>query len=185
MLACPVCGEALILSAAAASCANAHSFDRARSGYLNLLLSNQKKSAEPGDSAAMLQSRRAFLQAGFYDRMSSAAIEAVARVLAGRAGAHVADLGCGEGFFTAQLKTSLPAAVVYGVDISRPGVRMATAYDGGVQWVVASLHRSPFLPHSLDVVLSMFAPTDAPDVRRVLRHDGALVTVTPGPDHLD
>ena len=31
----------------------------------------------------------------------------------------------------------------------------------------------------------MFAPIDAADVRRVIRDDGALVTVTPGPDHLD
>jgi 23S rRNA (guanine745-N1)-methyltransferase len=62
---------------------------------------------------------------------------------------------------------------------------MATAYDRGITWVVASLHRSPFLPRSLDVALSMFAPIDASDVRRIVRVAGALVTVTPGPDHLD
>jgi 23S rRNA (guanine745-N1)-methyltransferase len=50
---------------------------------------------------------------------------------------------------------------------------------------VASRHRSPFRPRSLDVALSIFAPIDASDVRRILRDDGALVTVTPGPDHLD
>ncbi len=188
MLACPVCGGALTLGASAASCSNSHSFDRARSGYLNLLLTRQ--SAEPGDSAAMLQSRRTFLQAGFYDAMSSAANAAVAGILAGRTHAHVADIGCGEGFFTARLKRApgeamSPALVCYGVDISRPGVRMATSYDREICWVVASLHRSPFLPRSLDAVLSMFAPIDAADVRRVIRDDGALATVTPGPDHLD
>jgi 23S rRNA (guanine745-N1)-methyltransferase len=50
---------------------------------------------------------------------------------------------------------------------------------------VASLHDSPFLPQSLDVVLSMCAPIALADLRRVVRQDGALVTVTPGPDHLD
>jgi 23S rRNA (guanine745-N1)-methyltransferase len=50
---------------------------------------------------------------------------------------------------------------------------------------VASLHRSPFRPQSLDVVLSMFAPIDPADVLRIVRDDGALITVTPGPDHLD
>ena len=183
MLACPVCGGALTHTANAAVCPNSHSFDRARSGYLNLLLA--KQSAEPGDSAAMLQSRRAFLHSGFYDAMSSATNEAVAQALKGKTGAHVADIGCGEGFFTARLKTSLPGPVVYGVDISRPGIRMATSYDREIHWVVASLHRSPFMPRSLDVVLAMFAPFDAADVRRVIRDDGALVTVTPGPDHLD
>ena len=178
-----MCGAALTPGLAAATCPNAHSFDRARSGYFNLLLT--KQSAEPGDSAAMLQSRRAFLQAGFYDAMSSAANDAVAHVIGDRSSAQIADIGCGEGYFTARLKRTQPSAVAYGVDISRPGVRMATSSDREIHWIVASLHRAPFLPHSLDVVLSMFAPIDAADARRIVRDDGALVTVTPGPDHLD
>jgi len=188
MLACPVCGGVLALGAAAATCSNKHAFDRARSGYLNLLLT--KQSAEPGDSKAMLHSRRAFLQAGFYDAISSAASAAVVEILAGHPHAHVADVGCGEGFFTARLNRALtdaisPAPTCYGIDISRPGVRMATSYDGEIRWIVASLHHTPFLPHSLDAVLCMFAPIDPADVRRIVRDDGSLVTVTPGPDHLD
>ena len=171
-------------------CPSAHAFDRARSGYLNLLLSSRKQSAEPGDSTAMMRSRRTFLQAGFYDQMSLAVNASVADLLAGRKGAIVADLGCGEGFFTVRLRRALavagsPSAACFGVHISRPGIRMATACDREVTWIVASLHRSPFLPKSLDVVLSIFAPIDTADVHRVLRDDGALVTVTPGPDHLD
>src|SRR5580765_4940042 len=110
VLACPVCGGALTLGASAAACPRGHAFDRARSGYLNLLLSNQKQSAEPGDSPAMMQSRRAFLQGGFYDRMADGADAAVVEALAGRTGAHVADLGCGEGFFTARLRRAIAAA---------------------------------------------------------------------------
>jgi 23S rRNA (guanine745-N1)-methyltransferase len=113
----------------------------------------------------------------------------VAEALTGRQEAQVADVGCGEGYFTARLKRDLaampPAANYYGIDISRAGIRMATSYDRTIAWIVASLHNSPFLPKSLDVALSMFAPIDAADVRRVLKDDGALVTVTPGPDHLD
>jgi 23S rRNA (guanine745-N1)-methyltransferase len=190
VLSCPVCGAELTIGATAATCPKRHAFDRARSGYLNLLLSNKKQSAEPGDSPEMLRSRRAFLQGGHYDQMAAAANAAVAEILLGRSEVHVADLGCGEGFFLARLKHALaaatsPAPTCYGVDVSRPGITMATAYDRGIHWIVASLHRSPFRPQSLDVVLSMFAPIDAADVRRVLREDGALVTVTPGPDHLD
>lgn len=189
ILACPVCGGALALDAAVATCANAHAFDRARSGYLNLLLSNQKQSAEPGDSPAMMASRRAFLQAGFYEPMSAAMNAAVAEIAGGRGEVDVADLGCGEGYFTARLHRALggrsSGTTCYGVDISRPGVKMATSYDREITWVVASLHRSPFLERSLDVVCSVFASIDAVDVRRVIRDAGALVTVTPGPDHLD
>ena len=189
VLACPVCGAELTIRAADAACPNAHSFDRARSGYLNLLLSNKKQSAEPGDSVDMLNSRRAFLRAGFYDQMAAAANTAVAAIVSGRTEIHVADLGCGEGYFTALLHRALvsasPAHACYGVDISRPGIKLATTYDRAINWIVASLHHSPFRPRSLDVVLSMFAPIDAADVRRIVRDEGALVTVTPGPDHLD
>ena len=193
VLACPVCSAALTIVAAAATCPYAHTFDLARSGYLNLLLSNKKQSAQPGDSPAMLLGRRTFLRGGFYDQMASAANTAVAEVLAGRSdSAHVADVGCGEGYFTARLKHWLaaaspapPATMCYGVDVSRPGIKMATTYDREIRWIVASLHHSPFLPQSLDVALSMFAPIDAADARRIVRDDGALVTVTPGPDHLD
>ena len=189
-LACPVCDAELALGPRAASCPNGHSFDRARGGYLNLLLSNRKQSTEPGDSPAMMHSRRTFLQGGFYDQMAVAATNAVAGILAGRTETHVADLGCGEGFFTARLHQALAAGTpsahtCYGVDISRPGIKMATTYDRAINWVVASLHRSPFQARSLDVVLSMFAPIDAADVRRIVRDEGVLVTVTPGPDHLD
>lgn len=189
VLACPVCAGVLTVDATAASCANKHSFDRARNGYLNLLLSNKKQSAEPGDSLAMLQNRRAFLERGYYDPMAAAAIDACAGVEG-----HVADLGCGEGFFTARIRSALATSpsVFYGVDISRPGVKMAASHfknDGrwasDINWIVASLHRSPFLPASLSAALSVFAPIDPADVRRVIRDDGVLITVTPGPDHLD
>jgi 23S rRNA (guanine745-N1)-methyltransferase len=190
ILSCPACGEVLTLREKDAVCPKQHAFDRARTGYLNLLLSNKKQSAEPGDNPAMLQSRRAFLQAGFYDAMADATAKTLAEVLAGRSDASIADLGSGEGFFAARLKKTLAEsgscnAAWFGIDVSRPGIRMATTYDRSITWVVASLHRSPFRPQSLDVALSMFAPIDTADVRRVLRDDGALITVTPGPDHLD
>src|SRR5471032_3287926 len=127
VLACPVCGADLAIGATAATCSSGHSFDRARSGYLNLLLSNKKQSAEPGDSPAMMQSRRVFLRGGYYDQMASAANGVVVELLADRTDAQVADLGCGEGFFTTRLQGALAAggsSHVYGVDISRPGIKM-------------------------------------------------------------
>jgi 23S rRNA (guanine745-N1)-methyltransferase len=185
ILKCPVCDAPLTLGTRSATCPQNHTFDIARAGYLNLLLPNKKHSREPGDSPGMMRSRRAFLQAGFYDRMALATNAAVAEVLSGRAHANIADFGCGEGFFLAGLKHHLRPFGYFGVDISRTGIRMATTYDRDVRWVVASLHESPFLPQSLDLVLSMCAPIAVADLRRVVRHDGALVTVTPGPDHLD
>ena len=186
ILKCPVCHGVLTVAAAVATCEAGHSFDRARSGYLNLLLPNQRSSPEPGDSPDMLRSRRAILQSGIYDPMADAVNAAVQQAIRERGDARIADLGCGEGFFLDRLKRSLgPGPEFYGVDISRAGVKMATSYDRTVTWIVASLHESPFLPGSLDVALSMFAPIAADDVKRVLRPGGFLITATPGPDHLD
>jgi 23S rRNA (guanine745-N1)-methyltransferase len=185
VLRCPVCHAPLTWGSTSAVCPQNHTFDIARSGYLNLLLPNKRHSPEPGDSSGMMRSRRAFLRAGFYDGVASAINAAVAEVLSDRAGANIADFGCGEGFFLAGLKRQFHNAVCYGVDISRTGIRMATMYDRTVRWIVASLHESPFLPQSLDVALSMCAPIAAADLARVLRPDGALITMTPGPDHLD
>ena len=189
ILKCPVCDRALTIGNASATCDRGHAFDLARSGYLNLLLPNQRHSPEPGDSPAMLNSRRTILQAGFYEALASGTHTAVAQVLAERGAGHIADLGCGEGFFldsvARRMATGAGGHHYYGVDISRTGIKMATVYGSGVRWVVASLHDSPFLPQSLDVVLSTFAPIAVEDVRRILRPDGALISVTPGPDHLD
>jgi 23S rRNA (guanine745-N1)-methyltransferase len=194
ILKCPVCHGVLTVAAAVATCEAGHSFDRARSGYLNLLLPNQRSSPEPGDSPDMLRSRRAILQAGIYDPMSDAVNAAVQQAIGDRGEAKIADLGCGEGFFLDRVKRAMAPGPegpglrtdeFYGVDISRAGVKMATTYDRSIMWIVASLHESPFLPASLDVALSMFAPIAADDVKRVLRPDGFLITATPGPDHLD
>ena len=98
----------------------------------------------------------------------------------GRRAAHVADLGCGEGFFLTKLHAYLahtaPVACI-GVDISRAGVKMAASNERQITWVVASLHHSPFLPASLDVALSMFSPIATTDLKRVLK-SGDRVTVT-------
>ena len=107
ILKCPVCDGALTVGATAAACDAKHSFDLARSGYLNLLLPTQRRSPEPGDSPDMLKSRRAILQSGIYDVMSDDANAAVKQVLGDRTDVKIADLGCGEGFFLSRLARTL------------------------------------------------------------------------------
>jgi 23S rRNA (guanine745-N1)-methyltransferase len=190
ILKCPVCAAPLNVESSRVACERGHSFDIARQGYVNLLLPDKRRGDEPGDSPDMMRSRRAFLRAGFYDGVAAAAADALNAAIAGREQTRVADLGCGEGYFLACTKRALsarhtPGDEWYGVDISRTGVRMATEYDRGVTWVVASIHNSPFLAHSIDAILSMWAPIVPAEFHRLLRKDGAVVTVTPGPDHLD
>ena len=52
LLVCPICKNKLILMSEEKTyqCENNHNFDRAKQGYVNLLINNQKKSKLPGDS---------------------------------------------------------------------------------------------------------------------------------------
>lgn len=79
---CPVCHELLHVKGASLTCSNQHTFDRAKEGYVNLLLANKKKSSDPGDSKPMLVSRRQFLQQGFYAPLADALAATIDQQLA-------------------------------------------------------------------------------------------------------
>ena len=99
---CPVCHFALEKLEKQYICPNEHTFDIAREGYVNLLLAHQKRTKEPGDSKAMIESRRAFLNKGHYGILSERLNEIiVAQLSAAHQGTHlnVLDAGCGEGYF--------------------------------------------------------------------------------------
>jgi len=195
ILQCPVCRNPLINSADGYQCSYNHTFDAAREGYVNVLLSHKKNSKEPGDSKEMIRSRRRFLDLGLYDKISDNINDAVASNLPEPRSRHVfniLDAGCGEGFYLKRLKefmalrrgTSAPNKF-YGVDISKFAIRHATQRDKKMSWFVASIIDLPFAQASLDVVLNVFSPADFPEFSRVLRKTGRMLVVSPGPRHLN
>jgi 23S rRNA (guanine745-N1)-methyltransferase len=180
-LACPVCGQSLARSARAYSCPEGHSFDLARSGYLNLLLANQRRTKDPGDDKAMMTARAAFLGQGHYRPVADALAQAVAAHPRPEA---VVDIGCGEGYYLRHLRERLGPAVLCGLDISRHAAEAAARMDPISLYLVASAHRMPVLDASLDVVVSNFSPTYPDELARVLRPSGLVVIGLPGPRHL-
>ena len=195
ILQCPVCRKVLASSSSGYQCVNKHSFDAARQGYVNFLLSHQKHSKEPGDNREMIESRRRFLDRGLYDRVSDGINGAIAGHLEQSAcerTTSILDAGCGEGFYLKRLKESLPCGTVaskridyYGVDISKFAVRYATQRDKTVSWFVASIVDLPFLTGSLDSIMNIFSPADFAEFSRILRPSGKLVIAGPGPRHLN
>ncbi len=177
-------------------CAHGHSFDVAREGYLNLVLANQKRSKEPGDSKGMIRSRHAFLNRGHYDRLVEALSALLVRSLSERESRNefvFLDAGCGDGFFISRMKQQLPdgaaslavAMQFIGVDVSRAAIRLAARRDRDVTFIVGSVHNLPVLTASVDCVLSVFAPVNEIEFARVSCRDGELVLVSPGRDHLN
>ena len=169
------CAQPLAKGGNRFACANRHSFDLARSGYLNLLQPQDRRSRNPGDSKEAVAARRRFLDAGH-----AAPLLAPMRALLGRP-ERLLDAGCGEGHYLAAFE----APIAHGVDISVPAIDAAAKRHRQCFFVVANADR--FLPYadaSFDAVMSITARVNGPEFRRVLRDDGQLLVALPGPDDL-
>lgn len=178
---CPVCQLPLEFTDAAWRCADRHSFDRAREGYVNLLSVSRKRSKEPGDSAEMLRARRRFLEAGHYRPL----VDALAALLPYVPGRQLLDIGSGEGYYSRQLESAgWPSESLAGIDISKAGVRMASRSQPGTQFAVAGSYHLPLARDSVDHLLRIFAPAADDEMQRVVNPGGSLLDVAPGPEHL-
>ena len=187
-LRCPVCKNDLIAEAKRYVCANNHSFDIAKQGYVNLLLSSQMPSKAPGDNAAMIADRHAFLEAGFYQPLRDRIVERLAQLQSPSTHEKIAheqivlDLGCGEGYYTTAFVA--PNRKVYGLDIAKPALALAAKRNKTVTWCVGTSRALPFHGSTLDVITNIFCRPHYAEIQRVLRERGTLLIVGPGPNHL-
>src|SRR5262245_39977021 len=135
MLLCPVrdCHEALLREERRVLCPQGHSFDVARSGYINLLQPQERRSKQPGDTAAAVAARRRLHDRGVTEPL----LQGIGEILAAAPGDIVLDAGCGDGFYLGSLarKTGFDAC---GVDISFRAVDAAARRYPGCQWIVAN-----------------------------------------------
>lgn len=174
LLRCPVCGGGLESAGAVVRCAEGHSFDVARQGYVNLV-------PGAGDSAAMVEARAAFLGAGH--------MRPLARALADEASAGVdgalLDLGAGTGQYLTPVLEKLPDRAGIALDTSTAALkRLARAHER-----IAAVGADAWKPLPLGdgvaaLVLSVFAPRSAPELARVLAPGGTLLAATPTTRHL-
>jgi 23S rRNA (guanine745-N1)-methyltransferase len=180
MLICPLCSSPLQDADNGVACPAGHRFDRARQGYLNLLPVQHKNSRDPGDNAAMVEARRRFLDGGHYAPLARRLAELVAE----RAPQRWLDIGCGEGYYSAQIGAALPHSEGYALDISREAVKRACRRDPRLHWLVASMARVPLADASCQVLTSVFSPLDWQEARRLLAPGGALLRMGPSSEHL-
>jgi len=161
-------------------CLRGHSFDVARSGYINLLQPQDRRSNQPGDTAAAVAGRRRLHDRGVTEPL----LRAIAEIVAGSPSDVVLDAGCGDGFYLGTLarQTGFDA---HGVDISIPAVDAAARRYPGCEWIVANADRVvPYSDRSFSMVLSITSRMNAGEFRRVLRDDGRLLVAIPGPEDL-
>ncbi|MFD4112303.1 putative RNA methyltransferase [Streptomyces niveus] len=193
VLRCPLCGGPLapphgvpasfatLRQVKSLGCAEGHSFDVARQGYLSLLTGNTN--AANADSADMVTARTLFLKAGHYAPLARALAGTVAELCP--PDGTVMDAGAGTGYYLATVLDALPEAVGLGLDASKFALRKAAGAHpraGAATWDIWK--PLPVVSGAADVVINVFAPRNGPEFRRVLRPDGALVVVTPTARHL-
>lgn len=178
---CPKCSFPLVCEDGVAKCKNNHTYDRAKAGYYNLLLTNV--GGTHGDNREMVEARRVFLETGAYkplaDRVAS---------LAGKyiSGTKLLDIGCGEGYYTNIIENALRerGVLVSGFDISRDAVKYALRRNRNLSLAVASAYRMPTADESFDMAVNMFSPLAADEVYRTLKQGGIFIMAIPGENHL-
>jgi 23S rRNA (guanine745-N1)-methyltransferase len=182
MLLCPVrnCRMALAREKGRVLCPRGHSFDIARSGYINLLQPQDRRSNQPGDTVAAVEARRRLHDRG----VTAPLLQAIAEILAARPSDIVLDAGCGDGFYLGGLARQTGCSA-YGVDISVPAIDAAARRYRGCEWIVANADRFvPYAGGSFSIVLSITARMNSSEFRRVLREDGRLLVALPAPEDL-
>lgn len=159
----------------------------AKEGYLNLLPVQHKKSKEPGDSRAMMRSRRHFLEAGFYQPMAEAIVAIIDEQKTEDSLMHILDMGCGEGYYSRQIEnltTHENQLELHGCDIAKNAIFAAAKKQANARFIVASNKRLPYSDNFFDLILRVYAPSNDDEIIRLLKPKGLLLTVTPGPRHL-
>jgi 23S rRNA (guanine745-N1)-methyltransferase len=185
LLACTVrgCGLPLVRRERTWTCAGGHAFDVARSGYVNLLQPQDRRSPEAGDSKAAIDARSQLLAAG----VGRTVVDAVAQRAAGLdlpADAPAVDLGSGSGELLAAL-TALRSIGAVGIDLSTAAAEHAARRFPAILWVVANADRRlPVLDGRAGLMLSLYGRRNPAECARTLAPGGSLIVAVPAADDL-
>ncbi|QFU22490.1 23S rRNA (guanine(745)-N(1))-methyltransferase [Shewanella eurypsychrophilus] len=178
---CPLCKKPLSLDDTTWSCSDNHRFDCAKEGYVNLLPVQKKRSKDPGDNKEMMFARREFLNKGHYQLLSDRVIE-LAQLHCPDAKQGL-DIGCGEGYYSHRLFDAMPEMSLQGLDISKSALKYASKRYKQMSFCVASAFEMPFTDEQFDFLLRIYAPSLDEELRRVIKHDGILITASAGKNH--
>ncbi|MBR3999623.1 MAG: hypothetical protein IKI93_14930 [Clostridia bacterium] len=207
IITCPVCGGELRRENRSLICQAGHTFDVAKSGYVNMLPPGKEKNSRTGDEKAMVRARVDFLDKGYYNPISSAVAQMTAAFADADETLVLCDMGCGEGHHTCRYageihETTGRDVLALGFDASKYAAECACKLsksrgwlsrdgiggelDSAVQcaFMPGNLFHLPVRDHSVHAAVSMFAPIAAEETRRILADDGILLVVSSGRDHL-
>ncbi len=177
---CPKCATPLTLQGKSYVCENGHCYDLAKSGYVNLVLANQKNSAEAGDNKEMIEARKIVMEGGYYQKLADDIINSLTK----QNPKSILDAGCGIGYIPYRLYQAFPDAKILGADISKEAILAASKKYKNIPFAVASSIRLPLKSNSIDALICAFAPVYPAEFCRVLTDNGLFLRVIPDKRHL-
>jgi 23S rRNA (guanine745-N1)-methyltransferase len=177
------CGAPLARLPAGLACPRGHAFDRARSGYVNLLQPQDRRSHAAGDERGEQEARARLWAAGAGEALR-AELERRVGELGLAPGAVALELGCGTGEMLAALAGAHALAGI-GIDLASSAVEQAARRFPSLTWVVANADRRlPVLDGAVALVLVIHGRRNPSECARVLAPGGHLVAALPAADDL-
>lgn len=177
---CPKCTKPLTKIGNSYVCEDNHSYDIAKSGYVNLVLANQKNSADAGDNKEMIAARLSVMDSGYYKKLADDLID----IIKDNKNNFIADAGCGVGYLPYRLANYFSGSNIVGLDISKNAILAASKKYKNISFAVASSVRLPLPSDSVDTLICAFAPVFPIEFARVLNKEGLFLRVVPSKKHL-
>ena len=186
MFLCPICKSALIKSENSLKCIKNHSFDCAKSGYVNLLNPGKMNNAKAGDSKEMIRARSMFFESGAYYSIC----EHLCNIIFHINPSLIVDAGCGDGYYTHNIAKTHTGSTILGFDMSKFGCDHGSKIakcEGltNIHYSVANIFDLPIVNDCADLVISLFAPVAHEEFARVLKSGGYMIVVSAGVEHLN
>jgi 23S rRNA (guanine745-N1)-methyltransferase len=164
-------------------CARGHSYDIARTGYINLLQPQDRRSLNAGDPPAAVEARARLIEAGIGRTLITDLVRGLVSLPFPENG-HAADLGSGTGDALAACVGGRRMAGV-GIDLSAAAARHASRRFPHLIWAVANADRRlPLLNSGLALLLSLHGRRNPAECARVLSQAGFLLVAVPAADDL-
>ena len=179
---CPICSAGMEMAEhSRLVCQDLHSFDLAKSGYVNL--APQAHSTKYDKS--LFESRAAVMSSDFFGpilaninaRLNSH-LESVERPI-------LLDAGCGEGTHLHTVLSQLrEESVGIGIDLAKEGITAASKAYPGIIWSVADLAAMPFADAQIDAIVNILSPANYAEFNRLMKPGGLIVKIVPESGYL-
>ena len=173
IIKCPICDNELTPNDTNFTCNRKHSFDKSKTGYINLSKHSLK---DQGDNNELVLSRNTFLSNNYYHELKLLLNSIINKYKHN----NILDLACGTGYYTNSYDLN---SNTYGIDLSKKAITLASKKSNN-QFIIGSIFDLPFFDNSFDVISLIFAPRPIDEIYRTLKLNAVFIEVTPNVNHL-